>query len=156
MRRYSFQLLRSKVKDKHTAPFIDDLVVNPPHLPQFLPEIRTIIKKYDLLATIAGHMGDGNFHIIPLMKLEDPSDRAKLLPAMKEVNELVLKYKGSLSGEHNDGLVRGPWLVQMYGQEMVDIFRQAKQIMDPQGICNPHKKANADWDYSFNHIRAHF
>lgn len=156
MRRYSFQLLRSKVKDKHTAPFIDDLVVNPPYLPQFLPEIRVIIKKYNLLATIAGHMGDGNFHIIPLMKLEDPQDRAKLLPAMKEVNELVLKYKGSLSGEHNDGLVRGPWLAQMYGEEVVDLFRAAKHIMDPQGICNPHKKANADWDYSFSHIRAHF
>ncbi len=156
MRRYSFQLLRSKVKDKHTAPFIDDLVVNPPYLPQFLPEIRQIIKKYKLLATIAGHMGDGNFHIIPLMKLEDPNDRAKLLPAMKEVNELVLKYKGSLSGEHNDGLVRGPWLEQMYGPEVVHLFRQAKVIMDPQNIFNPHKKADANWDYSFGHIRDHF
>ena len=144
MRRYSFQLLRSKVKDKHTAPFIDDLVVNPPHLVEFWPQIRTIIKKYDLLATIAGHMGDGNFHIIPLMKLEDPNDRAKLLPAMKEVNELVLKYGGSLSGEHNDGLVRGPWLEQMYGDEILTLFKRAKDIMDPQHIFNPHKKANAD------------
>lgn len=156
MRRYSFQLLRSKVKDKHTAPFIDDLVVNPPHLVEFWPQIRKIIKKYDLMATIAGHMGDGNFHIIPLMKLEDPSDRAKLLPAMKEVNELVLKYGGSLSGEHNDGLVRGPWLEQMYGTEVLRLFRQTKDIMDPLGIFNPHKKANANWDYSFGHIRDHF
>ncbi|HSW74616.1 MAG TPA: FAD-binding oxidoreductase [Candidatus Saccharimonadales bacterium] len=156
MRRYSFQLLRSKVKDKHTAPFIDDLVVNPPYLTEFLPQIRKIVKKYNLLATIAGHMGDGNFHIIPLMKLEDPKDRAKLLPAMKEVNTLVLKYKGSLSGEHNDGLVRGPWLEQMYGHEMLEIFKKAKHIMDPETIFNPHKKALADWDYSFSHIRAHF
>ena len=108
------------------------------------------------MATIAGHMGDGNFHIIPLMNLEDPSDRAKLLPAMKEVNELVLKYGGSLSGEHNDGLVRGPWLEQMYGTEVLHLFRQTKDIMDPQGIFNPHKKANANWDYSFGHIRDHF
>jgi len=156
MRRYSFQLLRSKVKDKHTAPFIDDLIVNPEYLPEFLPQIRNIIKKYKLLATIAGHMGDGNFHIIPLMKLEDPNDRAKLLPAMKEVDELVLKYKGSLSGEHNDGLVRGPWLEQMYGKEIVDLFRDAKDIFDPQHIFNPHKKANADWGYSFSHIRDKF
>jgi FAD/FMN-containing dehydrogenase len=156
MRRQSFNLLRSKVKDKHTAPFIDDLVVNPPYLTEFLPKIRKIIKKYKLLATMAGHMGDGNFHIIPLMKLEDPKDRAKLLPAMKEVNTLVLKYHGSLSGEHNDGLVRGPWLEQMYGKEMLDIFREAKHIMDPQNIFNPHKKVTADWDYSFSHIRDHF
>ncbi len=156
MRRRSFQLLRSKVKDKHTAPFIDDFVVNPEHLPEFLPKIRAIIKKYKLLATIAGHMGDGNFHIIPLMKLEDPNDRAKLEPAMKEVNDLVLQYKGSLSGEHNDGLVRGPWLEAQYGKEMVDIFKQTKDIFDPEHIFNPNKKAYATWDYSFTHVREKF
>lgn len=156
MRRRSFQLLRSKVKDKHTAPFIDDLVVNPEYLSEFLPKIRKIIKKYKLFATIAGHMGDGNFHIIPLMKLEDKKQRAVILPAMKEVDNLVLKYHGSLSGEHNDGLVRGPWLEQMYGKEMLALFKQAKHIMDPQNIFNPHKKADADWDYSFSHIRDHF
>lgn len=156
MRRQSFNLLRSKVKDKHTAPFIDDLVVNPPYLTEFLPRLRKIVKKYKLLATIAGHMGDGNFHIIPLMKLEIPSERAKLLPAMKEVNNLVLSYHGSLSGEHNDGLVRGPWLEEMYGKQILEIFRETKKIMDPQGLFNPHKKANADWDYTFSHIRDHF
>lgn len=156
MRRQSFNLLRSKVKDKHTAPFIDDLVVNPPYLSEFLPKVRRIIKKYHLLATVAGHMGDGNFHIIPLMKLEDPHDRAKLLPAMKEVNKLILSYHGSLSGEHNDGLVRGPWLKEMYGSEMLETFREVKHIMDPDDIFNPHKKVDADWDYSFSHIRQHF
>ena len=156
MRRYSFQLLRSKVKDKHTAPFIDDFVVPPAHLADFLPRLRRIIKKYKLFATLAGHMGDGNFHIIPLMKLEDPKDRNKILPAMKEVNNLVLKYGGSLSGEHNDGLVRGPWLEQMYGKEIVGLFKEAKNIMDPQNIFNPHKKATSDWEYSFSHIRDHF
>lgn len=156
MRRRSFQLLRSKVKDKHTAPFIDDFIVNPEHLPEFLPKIRTIIKKYKLFATIAGHMGDGNFHIIPLMKLEDPKDRAKLEPAMKEVNNLVLEYGGSLSGEHNDGLVRGPWLKEMYGEEVLDLFKKIKDIFDPHHIFNPRKKANATWEYSFSHVRDHF
>jgi FAD/FMN-containing dehydrogenase len=156
MRRYSFQLLRSKVKDKHTAPFIDDFVVPPEHLTKFLPQLQVIIRKYNLFATIAGHMGDGNFHVIPLMKLEDQVDRDKILPAMKEVNELVLKYHGSLSGEHNDGLVRGPWLETMYGREVLNLFRRAKSIMDPDNIFNPHKKADAEWDFSFSHIRDHF
>jgi FAD/FMN-containing dehydrogenase len=156
MRRKSFQLLRSKVKDKHTAPFIDDFIVPPPCLPEFLPKLQKIIRKYKLFATIAGHMGDGNFHVIPLMEIEKISERKKLLPAMKEVNELVLKYGGSLSGEHNDGLVRGPWLEQQFGHKMIAIFREAKHIMDPQGMFNPHKKANADWNYSYNHIRQKF
>jgi FAD/FMN-containing dehydrogenase len=156
MRRYSFQLLRSKVKDKHTAPFIDDLIVEPKYLPEFLPRLRQIIKKYRLFATIAGHMGDGNFHIIPLMKLEDQSEKKKLLPAMKEVNELVLEYHGSLSGEHNDGLVRGPWLERQFGRPVFNTMKQVKMIMDPLNICNPHKKVDADWDYSYSHIRDHF
>lgn len=156
MRRQSFNLLRSKVKDKHTAPFIDDLIVQPKYMPEFLPKLRVIIKKYKLNATIAGHMGDGNFHIIPLMKLEDKKDRDKILPAMKEVDDLVLSFGGSLSGEHNDGLVRGPWLKSMYGVEVLALFQKTKAIMDPQGIFNPKKKADADWDYSFSHIREKF
>lgn len=156
MRRESFNLLRKKVKDKHTAPFMDDLVVRPEHLPEFLPQIRKIIKKYKLLATIAGHMGDGNFHIIPLMNIELEEERAKLEPAMREINKLVLKYNGSLSGEHNDGMIRGPWLEEMYGKEVFSLFKQAKQIFDPENIFNPHKKTDADWDFSTNHLRKNF
>lgn len=156
MRRESFNLLRSKVKDKHTAPFIDDLVVPPARLTEFLPGLRVIIKKYKLLATIAGHMGDGNFHVIPLMKIEDPSERVKLEPAMKEVNNLVIKYGGSVSGEHNDGLIRGPWLEQMYSSEVLGYMKDVKKLYDPQNIFNPHKKTDATWEYSFSHIRKSF
>ncbi len=156
MRRQSFNLLRSKVKDKHTAPFIDDFVVPPPRLVEFLPQLRKIIKKYNLLATIAGHMGDGNFHVIPLMKLEERDERAKLRPAMTEVNELVLKYGGVLSGEHNEGMIRGPWIKREYGASMFELFKQTKQIFDPENIFNPHKKIDADWDWSMNHIRQSF
>lgn len=156
MRRESFNLLRQKVKDKHTAPFIDDLVVPPEHLSEFLPQLRTIIRKYKLMATIAGHMGDGNFHIIPLMKIEDPKERAKFKPAMTEVNELVIKYGGSVSGEHNDGMIRGPWLEQMYSKSVLGYMKDIKRIFDPDTIFNPHKKTDATWDYSFRYIRKHF
>lgn len=156
MRRQSFQLLRSKVKDKHTAPFMDDLVVPPEVLPKFLPEVREIINKYKLLATIAGHMGDGNFHIIPLMKIEDKKEKAKLEPAMKEITALVLKYKGSLSGEHNDGMIRGPWLEAMYGKKIWNYFRETKEIFDPTNIFNPHKKTDSNWSFSMKNLREHF
>lgn len=156
MRRESFNLLRKKVHDKHTAPFIDDFVVPPAKLTEFLPQLRRIIKKYDLLATLAGHVGDGNFHVIPLMKIEEPAERAKLLPAMREVNDLVLSYGGSLSGEHNDGMIRGPWLEAMYGKEVLELFQETKRIFDPENIFNPHKKTDASWDYSMAHVREHF
>lgn len=156
MRRQSFNILRQKVKDKHTAPFMDDLIVQPQHLPEFLPKIRSIIKDYKLLATIAGHMGDGNFHIIPLMRIEDKTEKAKLEPAMREINDVVLSYHGSLSGEHNDGMIRGPWLEKMYGSEMLAIFKRIKEIFDPNNIFNPHKKTDAVWEYSMDHTRSHF
>jgi len=156
MRRESFNLLRSKVKDKHTAPFIDDLIVPPARLAEFLPQLQAIIKKYKLMATIAGHLGDGNFHVIPLMKIEDPAERAKFEPAMKEVNQLVIGYGGSVSGEHNDGLVRGPWLAQMYSPSVLGYMREVKSLYDPQNIFNPHKKTDATWEFSFSHIRQHF
>lgn len=156
MRRYAFQVLRQNVKDKHTAPYIDDFIVAPEHLPKFLPRLRKIIKKYKLFATIQGHIGDGNFHVIPLMRIQDPKERRKFKPSQKEVNELVLEYGGSLSGEHNDGLVRGPWLEEQFGKEIVGYFREVKHIFDPENIFNPHKKSDADWGYSYSHIRDHF
>ncbi len=156
MRRESFNLLRSKVKEKHTAPFIDDFIVPPARLAEFLPQLREIIKRYNLLATIAGHLGDGNFHVIPLMKIEDPKERAKFEPAMKEVNNLVIHYGGSVSGEHNDGLIRGPWLAAMYSPSVLGYMKEIKELYDPLNIFNPHKKTDATWDYSFSHIREHF
>lgn len=156
MRRYSFQILRSKVKDKHTAPYIDDFAVPTEHLAVFLPKLQKIIRKYKLFATIAGHMGDGNFHVIPLMNIEDEKERKKIEPSQREVNNLVLKYGGTLSGEHNDGLVRGPWLEAQFGKAVLDLFKEVKHTFDPQNIFNPHKKTDATWDYSYKHIREHF
>lgn len=156
MRRESFNLLRKNVKEKHTAPFIDDLIVPPSTLPEFLPQLVKILERYQLLYTVAGHMGDGNFHIIPLMDLTIPSEREKIPIVLKEVTTLVLKYHGSLSGEHNDGLIRGPFLSQMYSPEIIEIFKQVKKAFDPQNIFNPHKKITANWEYSKEHIRQKF
>lgn len=156
MRQESFNLLRQKVKDKHTAPYIDDFVVPIDRLEELLPKIEEIINKYKLMGTIAGHLGDGNFHVIPLMKIEDPEERAKIEPSMKEVYEVVLSLGGSLSGEHNDGLVRGPWLERMYGPSMLGYMKEIKHLYDPQNIFNPNKKTDATWEYSFSKIRQSF
>ncbi len=156
MRRKSFALLRKNVGSKHTAPFIDDLVVQPQYLEEFLPKLQAIIDKYELVETIAGHLGDGNFHIIPLMELQDPKERAKIEPCLKEVIKLIKSFNGSMSGEHNDGLIRGPFLEEMYGATISGYFKQVKRIFDPQNIFNPHKKTTATWGYSKAHIREKF
>ena len=155
IRRSSLSLLRNKVKDKYASPFIDDMTVQPKYLPEFVPKLRRIIRKYNLPATLAGHFGDGNFHIIPLMDIENKTDQAKLEPVMRELIPLVLKYGGTMAGEHNDGMVRGPWLPAVFGEDVFAIFKRTKEIFDPHYIFNPHKKTDASWDYSMDHIRTH-
>lgn len=154
MRRESFNLLRQKIHDKHTAPFIDDIVVDPTNLQEFLPKINELMAKYpSLIYTIAGHVGNGNFHIIPLMDITK-EDQRNIIPKLgKEVYDLVAQYHGSITGEHNDGLVRTPYLKQMYGEKMISLFEQTKKIFDPQNIFNPRKKVFGDLEFAMNHIR---
>ncbi len=153
VRRESFNLLRHHVKDKHTAPFIDDIVVTPAQLPTFLPELNEIMSHYKLIYTIAGHVGDANFHIIPLMNMSDPRSRAIIPELSHKVYNLVLKYHGSITGEHNDGMIRTPFLRQMYGERIYELFEETKKIFDPDNIFNPGKKVHANIGYSMHHIK---
>lgn len=152
IRRESFNLLRHHVQGMRTAPFIDDFVVKPEHLGEFLPKLYKILNRYKLLYTIAGHVGDGNFHIIPLMKVGDPRAAEVIKKLGSEVYNLVFEYKGTTTGEHNDGLVRGPYLEQMYGESIQSLFIQTKKIFDPDDIFNPGKKAEAKPDYAMAHL----
>ncbi len=140
IRRESFSLLRRNLRGLYAAPFIDDIVVHPDDYPRFLPELNALLSQYDLLYTIAGHIGDANFHIIPLMDLGKPGARAEILELQPKVYELVARYKGSITGEHNDGIIRTPYLELMYGPEVIALFAQVKSIFDPLGILNPGKK----------------
>lgn len=153
IRRAALALLRNQISGRYASPFIDDMTVQPRHLPKFLPELRKVIRKYKLPATIQGHFGDGNFHIIPLMDIAGTKDQAKLEPVMRELVPIVLKYGGTMAGEHNDGMVRGSWLPAVFGQDMYSLFREVKEIFDPNYIFNPHKKTDASWEFSMSHVR---
>lgn len=152
IRRESFNLLRKHVKGKHTAPFVDDICVSPNTLPKFLPELNSILDKYKLTYTIAGHAGSGNFHIIPLMDFKDPKTRDTILTVSNEVYDLVAKYAGTITAEHNDGLVRTPYLNKIYSPNILALFKKTKEIFDPLNIFNPNKKVGADTKYLYDHI----
>lgn len=154
IRRESFALLHGAIKGKDTAPFIDDFIVKPEYLPEFMPKLNAILDKYknDLIYTIAGHPGNGNFHIIPLMNLKDERVRALIPKISEEVYRLVFQYHGSITAEHNDGLIRTPYLHEMYGPSIVALFAEVKKIFDPQNIFNPGKKVGGDLRYSVEHI----
>lgn len=152
VRRESFNLLRKKVRGMRTAPFIDDFVVPPQSLPVFLPKLQDILSHYDLFYTVAGHVGDGNFHIIPLI---DPkqSGMSNLIDELShKVYDLVLSFNGSITGEHNDGLVRTPYVEKMFGSPMFHLFEAVKKLFDPLNLFNPGKKVGGSFLYSSKHL----
>lgn len=152
IRHESFNMLRKHIKGKHTAPFIDDICVSPYDLPEFLPKLNLILKEYKLVYTIAGHAGNGNFHIIPLMDFKDPKTRDIIMELSEKVYDLVHEYNGTITAEHNDGLVRTPYLDKMFNQNTLSLFKKTKEIFDPLNIFNPRKKVGADKQYMYDHV----
>jgi FAD/FMN-containing dehydrogenase len=153
IRRESFALLRKAVGDKKTAPFVDDFCVLPEVLPEFLPKFLEILEKYEIKANIAGHAGSGNLHIIPLMDLKKESERAKIQPCSDELYDLVIQYGGTITAEHNDGLIRTPYVEKMFGYDTYQIFKEIKNIFDPNNIFNPGKKVDGSKEYTFSHMK---
>jgi FAD/FMN-containing dehydrogenase len=152
IRRESFNLLRQHVKGRRTAPFVDDIIVPPDVMPEFLPKMRKILDDYKLLYTIAGHAGNGNFHIIPLMNMHEESNVKAISEVSDKVYDLVLSYKGSITAEHNDGIIRTPYLPKMFGPEIMALFQAAKDAFDPLNIFNPGKKVGLSKEYMMTHL----
>ncbi|HRH31465.1 MAG TPA: FAD-binding oxidoreductase, partial [Candidatus Paceibacterota bacterium] len=163
VRRDSFALLRKHSGSRHTAPFIDDIIVPPQYLPEFLPKINALVGAHkELIYTIAGHAGNGNFHIIPLMDFKNPRI-LEIIPELSDkVYDLVLRYQGSIDAEHNDGIIRTPYLIKQYGPEVVRLFGEVKKAFDPLAIFNPGKKvvaqqasANGDTAGTLEYLKSH-
>lgn len=154
IRRESFNLLRQKIHMMHTAPFIDDFVIDPHDIGKVLPKIGEIIKNHKgFIFTIAGHVGNGNFHIIPLVDIKKKSVRDAIPVIADKVYSIVHEHHGPITGEHNDGLIRTPYLREMFGEEMVALFEEVKKIFDPQNLFNPRKKVHGNMHYALEHIR---
>ena len=122
------------------------MIVPPEALPEFLPAMTQILDSYKLNYSIAGHAGNGNFHIIPFIGEDESKSLDMILDVSNKVYALVIKYGGSITAEHNDGIIRTPYLVDMYGPEMIQIFTDIKKIFDPQNILNPGKKVGMTKD----------
>jgi len=142
VRRESFNLLRKNLHGLVSSPFIDDFVVPPASYPDFLPKLNALLAEYksNMIYTVAGHIGDGNLHIIPLMDLTKDENRQVILDLAPKVYELVIAAGGTTTGEHNDGIIRTPYLPMLYGAEMITLFEKTKEVFDPLNIFNPGKK----------------
>jgi len=142
IRHEAFNLIRYHLKKVKSMPFIDDVIVKPERIPEFFPALYKILNVYKKRMTFAvgGHFGDGNIHIYTLVNPKDSDLKKMILQVSNQVYDLVTKLGGSITAEHNDGIIRTPYLNKMFDEKIIKIFKEIKEIFDPKGIFNPGKK----------------
>lgn len=137
LRKAGLGLLLSKRTYTRAIAFIEDLSVPPENLAPFMREFLSYMESIDKEAGIYGHLGSGCLHIRPYMNLREELDLILMEQMMRDVSDLVKRYRGSLSGEHGDGRVRS-WLnPSFFGTEIYDAFCELKRAFDPENLMNP-------------------
>lgn len=124
---------------KDAWPGWEDSAVPPEKVGDYLRELRNLFNKFGYTAALYGHFGQGCIHCRVDFDLLTKEGIATYRKFTVEAAQLVLKYGGSLSGEHGDGQARGDLLELMYGPELMEAFREFKTIWDPDWKMNPGK-----------------
>lgn len=139
LRKAGLGILNNMPGDAKPVPVTEDTAVLPELLPQYIAEFEDILHKYGKEGVYYAHISTGELHIRPVLNLKDPKDVELFYEIGKESARLVKKYRGSLSGEHGDGRLRGEFIPIMVGEEVYNLFKKIKKSWDPQNIFNPGK-----------------
>ncbi|MFA3781817.1 FAD-binding and (Fe-S)-binding domain-containing protein [Melioribacteraceae bacterium 4301-Me] len=139
LRNAGLGLLSNIPGDKRPEPFIEDTCVRPVDLPNYMKEFHAILKKNNLDCVYYAHIGSGELHLRPMLNLKDSFDVKLFYSITNEIAHLVKKYKGSLSGEHGDGRLRGEFIPIIIGQHNYELCKEIKKVWDPKNIFNPGK-----------------
>lgn len=155
IRRTAVAIIQRNPGPKQPLPFMEDIAIHPTQLPASIDFIQRLFDREGVEAIFVGHVGDGNIHTRPVLDIKDPHDRAIVRRIYDEVSAHVLTLRGTMAGEHGDGLIHTPRLREMYGDKIYDFFVQIKNAFDPQGILNPGKKVGpqGEADLLFQNIR---
>jgi FAD/FMN-containing dehydrogenase/Fe-S oxidoreductase len=143
LRKAGLGLLANIPGDAKAVACIEDTAVTTDDLPEFIEEFDQIMKKHDKESIYYAHAGDGEIHLRPILDLKKGSDRELFYQITDDVATLVKKYDGSLSGEHGDGRVRGPFVEKMIGVNNYALLKDLKKTWDPNTIFNPGKIVDA-------------
>lgn len=141
VRRASYAVLKDHTEGSFKAvPCIEDVVVPVDQFPAFIPELMAILKRHKVEYGFHGHIGEGALRIIPLFNFADPEVASQIIALTREVFALVKKCEGNMSADHNDGIIRTPFVREFYGEELYGAFMHVKDLFDPDGVLNPRKK----------------
>jgi FAD/FMN-containing dehydrogenase/Fe-S oxidoreductase len=139
LRKAGLGLLGNMPGDDKAVPVIEDTAVDVQDLPAYIREFNEILKGHHLYSVHYAHAGSGEIHLRPILNLKTAEGNQLFHTIAEEIATLVKKYKGSLSGEHGDGRLRGEFIRQMVGEKNYGLFRQIKHSWDPANIFNPGK-----------------
>lgn len=139
MRSSSLGLMTTLRGPRKPTPYIEDAAVPLEVLADYVREVLAICSKYNHPVSLFGHVSVGLVHIRPLHDLHEKTDIEQMKQIQEEVFPLVVQYGGSWSGEHGDGIVRGAYNRQFFGEALYESFRQLKLLFDPDGRMNPGK-----------------
>ena len=139
LRKAGLGLLSNLPGDEKAVPVIEDTAVDVEDLPAYIREFNEILTKHGLYSVHYAHAGSGELHLRPIINLKTKEGNRLFRLIAEDVATLVKKYKGSLSGEHGDGRLRGEFIKQMVGEKNYHLLKQIKDTWDPQHIFNPNK-----------------
>ncbi|HTX88167.1 MAG TPA: FAD-linked oxidase C-terminal domain-containing protein [Bacteroidales bacterium] len=139
LRKAGLGVLSNYPGDRKPVPVTEDTAVSPEALPEYIRDFGRLMTSHGLNCVYYAHVGSGELHLRPVLNLKDPKDVELFHTLGKEAALLVKKYRGSLSGEHGDGRLRGEFIPLMIGERNYALLKAIKNTWDPDAIFNPGK-----------------
>lgn len=137
LRKSGLPILLGRTTDEKHVAFIEDTAVPPENLPEFVRDVQDILDAHDTFASIYAHAGPGCLHIRPLIETKSADGVVMMESIADDITDLIVEYGGSVSGEHGDGRARTQWNRKLYGDAIMELFRELKTACDPKWLLNP-------------------
>ena len=139
LRKAGLGLLTGMKGDAKPIGVIEDTAVAPEKLPAYMDDFARMLDNLGLSCVYHAHISTGELHLRPIINIKEAEGKRKFREVAYETALLVKKYKGSLSGEHGDGRLRGEFIQLLYGDEVYALMQELKQCWDPLKVFNLHK-----------------
>ena len=139
LRKAGLGILSGMKGDAKPTGVIEDTAVAPSRLPAYMKDFREMLKRLGTSCVFYGHISTGELHLRPILNLKTQEGKQLFRTIARETTLLVRKHRGTISGEHGDGRLRGEFIPLQYGEPTYELMRQVKYCWDPDNIFNPHK-----------------
>ena len=139
LRKAGLGILNGMKGDAKPTGVIEDTAVAPSRLPAYMKDFRQMLERLGTSCVFYGHISTGELHLRPILNLKTSEGKQLFRRIAHETTLLVRKHRGTISGEHGDGRLRGEFIPLQYGDEAYKLMRQVKFRWDPENIFNPHK-----------------